>query len=239
MRHSTRLRRLAATSAILAIGAAFVDAPTQVSAQIKPTPAEVQAYRGLHAAAARGDATAVRTLLAKGANPNARDAHGRTPAHVAAHFKRRITLAALLRGGTDPNALEDDRYDVITIAGVANDPATIRVALQHGGKATNITSVYDGTALIASAHLGHVEVVRTLVKAGAPLDHINNLGWTALIEAIILGDGGARHTEVVRILVSAGAGVNIADRSGVTPLAHARSRNYALIVSILDRAGAR
>jgi uncharacterized protein len=236
MHHSTRLRPVTGAHFLFLIGVVLVCAPTQVSAQIKPSAAEVQAYRGLHAAAARGDPTAVRTLLARGANPNERDRHGRTPAHVAAHFKRRVSLGILLRGGTDPNALEDDRYDVVTIAAVANDPATIRVALQHGALATNITSIYDGTALIASAHLGHVEVVRTLVKADAPLDHINNLGWTALLEAIILGDGGARHTEVVRILVDAGADVTIADRSGVTPLTHARSRKYARIVSILQHA---
>jgi uncharacterized protein len=81
-------------------------------------------------------------------------------------------------------------------------------------------------------------VVRLLVVAGAPLDHVNNLGWTALIEAIILGDGGRRHTNVVRILVDAGANVNLADRSGVTPLDHAQTRNYAEMVAILKPAGA-
>jgi uncharacterized protein len=188
------------------------------AAQVKPSTAEVRAYRGLHAAAAAGDTARIRRLLAAKADPNARDERGRTPAHVAAHFRRRSALRLLLRGGTDANALDDDRYDVVTIAGVANDPETIRVALANGARATNITSIYDGTALIAAAHLGHVEVVRTLVQAGAPLDHVNNLGWTALIEAVILGDGGRRHTEVVRILVNANADTTIADRGGQTRL---------------------
>jgi hypothetical protein len=82
-------------------------------------------------------------------------------------------------------------------------------------------------------------VVRALIAAGAPLDHVNNLGWTALIEAIILGDGGPRHVETVRALVQAGADVNLADRSGATPLAHARQRGYAAMVEILRNAGAR
>ena len=67
-------------------------------------------------------------------------------------------------------------------------------------------------------------VVRELIKARAPLDHVNNLGWTALVEAVILGDGGPRHVETVRALVDAGANVNLADRQGLTPLAHARQR---------------
>ncbi len=102
-----------------------------------------------------------------------------------------------------------------------------------------VTSPYDGTALIAAAHLGHDGIVKALIRAGAPLDHVNNLGWTALIEAVVLGDGGPRHTETVRALVEAGANVNIADRSGVTPLAHARQRGYAEIAAILEKAGAR
>jgi uncharacterized protein len=209
---------------------------TPASAQIKPSASEVRSYRGLHAAAASGRTATIRRLLANGANANARDPYGRTPCHVAAHFKRRAALTLLLRGGCNPNLLERDRYDVATIAGVADDPATLRIALDNGAKATNITSRYDGTALIASAHLGHDEVVRLLVDAGAPLDHVNNLGWTALIEAVILGDGGRRHVNVVRTLVDAGANVNIADRSGETPLDHAKSRNYTEMIAILQAA---
>jgi len=142
-------------------------------------------------------------------------------------------------GGADPNALENDRYDIVTIAAVADDPATLRVALALGGSARNVTSRYDGTALIAAAHLGHVEVVRLLIAAGAPLDHVNNLGWTALIESIVLGDGGARHTDTLRLLVEAGANVNLADREGRTPRTLARSRGYGAMVAILETAGAR
>ena len=103
----------------------------------------------------------------------------------------------------------------------------------------NITSRYDGTALIAAAHLGHVEVVRLLIRAGAPLDHVNNLGWTALIESIVLGDGGPRHTATLKALVDAGANVNLADRAGDTPLALARRRGYREMAAILEGAGAR
>jgi uncharacterized protein len=232
---STVVRRIALICAL-----SFACSLTSTaSAQVKPSASEVKSYRGLHAAAAVGKTATIRRLLANGANPNARDNYGRTPCHVAAHFKRRVALQILLKGGCDPNALERDRYDIVTIAGVADDPETLRVALANGAKATNVTSRYDGTALIASAHLGHDEVVRLLVEAGAPLDHVNNLGWTALIEAIILGDGGRRHTNVVRILVSAGADVNLADGNGKTPLTLATSRNYTEMMAILTAAGAR
>ena len=85
----------------------------------------------------------------------------------------------------------------------------------------------------------HVEVVRMLIAAGAPLDHVNNLKWTALIESIVLGDGGRNHTETLRALVEAGADVNIPDGRGATPLALAKSRGYREMVAILEKAGAK
>ena len=108
---------------------------------------------------------------------------------MAAHTGSHAAMRALAAAGADPNALDGDRYDIVTIAAVADDPATLELALQLGGSARNITSRYDGTALIAAAHLGHAGIVRILIRAGAPLDHVNNLGWTALIESIVLGDG--------------------------------------------------
>lgn len=172
-------------------------------------------------------------LIASGANPNVRDRAERTPAHIAAFASQDDALRALAAGGGDMNALENRAYDVVTIAAVANDPELLSLALSLGNKPDLITSVYDGTALIAAAHLGHHDVVARLVAAGAPLDHINNLGWTALIEAVVLGDGGSDHTKTVQILVEAAADQTITDREGVTPLQHATSRGYTDIVALL------
>jgi ankyrin repeat protein len=208
-------------------------------AQVAPSPAEKAGYGGLLAAAARGDAAQIKALTVKGENSDVRDAYARTPLHVAAYGGHHEAMRALIAAGANPNALEGDRYDIVTIAAVANDVATLKVALASGASAKNITSRYEGTALIAAAHLGHAEVARTLIRAGAPLDHVNNLGWTALIESIVLGNGGARHTETMRALVEAGANVSLADRNGQTPLALARSRRYGEMVKILERAGAR
>ena len=108
----------------------------------------------------------------------------------------------------------------------------LKVALAGGCKATNVTSPYQGTALIAAAHLGHDDVVRTLIAAKAPLDHVNNLGWTAVIESIVLDDGGTRHVATLKALVDAGANINLADRSGATPLTLTKRRGYKEIVKI-------
>jgi ankyrin repeat protein len=158
---------------------------------------------------------------------------------VAAFAAEREAMRALVAGGADPNALDAQRYDVVTIAAVRDDVETVRLALALGASARNVTSPYDGTALIAAAHLGHVEAVRALVAAGAPLDHVNNLGWTALLEAVILGDGGPRHVAVLRALVEAGAAVGLADRQGITALAHARARGYGEMAAILEEVARR
>jgi ankyrin repeat protein len=215
----------------LAMGAA--------QAQVAPSPSELAAYTGLFAAAAKGDAAAIARLASAGEKVNAKDGRGRTPLHVAAFMKQRDAMKSLVGAGADANALDADRYDAVTIAAVADDPATMGAALELGNRATNVTSRYDGTALIAAAHLGHVEVVRMLIKAGAPLDHVNNLGWTALIESIVLGDGGTRHTATLAALVEAGANVDIADRQGLSPLHLAEARGYREMAEILKAAGAK
>jgi ankyrin repeat protein len=219
--------------------AALLLAGVTVFAQVAPTPSDMAAYRGLFAAALRGDSAAIAKLVAAGSDVSARDHHGRTPLHVAAFARQHDAMRALAKAGADPNALENDRYDIVTIAAVADDVPTLEVALALGAKATTVTSRYDGTALIAAAHLGHTEVVRTLIRAGAPLDHVNNLGWTALIESIVLGDGGSRHVATLVALADAGANVNLPDRNGMTPLHLAQGRGYREMVAILKKAGAR
>jgi ankyrin repeat protein len=209
------------------------------SAQIAPTEAELRAYGGLHAAAARGDVADIEARIAAAENKEALDARRRTPLHVAVYLKQHDAARALIRLGADPNKLDIDRYDIITIAAVANDVSMLKVALEGGGNPKAVTSRYNGTALIAAAHLGHAEIVRTLIAAHAPLDHVNNLQWTALIESIVLGDGGNNHTETLRALVEAGANVNIPDGSGATPLKLARNRGYHDMVAILEKSGAK
>ncbi len=210
-------------------------------AQVPPSPTEAAAYSGLHAAAWSGDLPRLQQLLraADKAKLSARDPYGRTPLHVAAYARQRGAIQALAQAGADLNLLESDRYDAVTIASVADDEETLRLLLQLGAQAGQTTSRYDGTALIAAAHLGHDGVVRQLIAAGAPLDHVNNLHWTAVIESIVLGDGGARHQATLQALIKAGANLQLKDRQGRTPLELARARGYRAMEQQLLAAGAR
>ena len=208
------------------------------AAQTPPSDSELRAYTGLHAVAAAGNVAEIEKLAVAGKLED-KDRNSRTPLHVAVFMGKRDAARALLRLGANPNALDGQRYDIITIASVANDVPMLKLAIEGGASAKNITSPYDGTALIAAAHLGHAEIVRTLIAAGAPLDHVNNLGWTALIESIVLGDGGKNHTDTLEALVKAGANLNLADRAGFTPLRLAQVRGYGAMVKILETAGAK
>ena len=139
------------------------------AAQVPPSPGEIAAYQGLHAAAQRGDVAQIARLIQSGAAVDATDAAGRTPLHVATFARKPDAVRALIVAGADHARLEQGRYDAVTIAAVADDEDTLRVLLQLGASAKQVTSRYDGTALIAAAHLGHDGVVRQLIAAGAPL----------------------------------------------------------------------
>ena len=227
-----RLRRRALLGLIALV-------PFTAMAQTAPRADEVARFTALHAAAHRGDLGALRQALAAGAAVDSRDGHGRTPVHVATFARQREAIKALAAAGAQLGLLENDRYDAVTIAAVADDEDTLRVLLALGASARLTTSRYDGTALIAAAHLGHHGVVRQLIAAGAPLDHVNNLHWTALIEAIVLGDGGPHHVATLQELVNAGANPQLADRNGNTPLKLAQARKYRKMVEILEKAGAK
>jgi ankyrin repeat protein len=217
-----------------AVIAAALLAVSPAAAQVAPSPAEVAAYTGLHAVSVAGDAGPARAAAGITAVLDARDAHGRTPLHVATYYRQHDVMRALVKAGADANALDSQKYDIVTIAAVADDTETLKVALEVGCAAGNVTSPWDGTALIAAAHLGHEEVVRVLIEAGAPPDHVNTLHWTALIESVARGHGGKRHQETARYLVKAGANRALADKDGKTPLDLAKERGYEEMVKIIS-----
>jgi len=191
----------------------------------------------IHAAEV-GDITTVQRLLKAGANLNGRDAQGRTPIMAATHGNQVETVRTLLEAGADIN-LQDNRKDnPFLYAGAEGLLEILRLAIESKAD-THLTNRFGGTALIPAAERGHVEIVKELLtRTDVDVNHVNNLGWTALLEAIILSNGGERHQQIVQLLIEQGADVNLADQNQVTPLKHAQSRGFKEIEYLLRQAGA-
>ena len=224
---------------IIAAGALLLALTLPAPAQTPPSEAETAAYHGLHKAAANDDAREAARLVLASESIDGRDGNGRTPLIVAAFRRSYEAAQVLIVFGADLGALDNQAYDALTIAAVRNDRDMVTLLLAGGASAQLVTSPYKGTALIAAAHLGHAEVCRALIKAKAPVDHVNSLGWTALIEAIVLGDGGQRHQATVAALIEGKARLDLADKNGKSPLALAREKGFKEIAALLEAAGAK
>ena len=157
----------------------------------------------------------------------------------AARVNRVAEARELIEQGADVNVKDETEQSAYLYATseVGPDPALLELMLASGADIQAKDS-YNGTGLIRAAHRGYPEIVARLLDAGVEVDHVNRLGWTALLEAIVLGDGGPKHVETVRLLVDGGADVNLADREGVTPLAHAEEAGFDEIAAILVKATA-
>lgn len=188
-------------------------------------------------AAELGYKEAIVKLLADGADIDATDENGRTSAMIAVHNNQLELFHFLAEQGANIN-IRDHRLDnPLLYAGAEGKLDFVKAALAAGAD-TTVTNRFGGTALIPAADRGHVEIVRELLaNSDVDVDHVNNLGWTALLEAVILGDGGTSHQEIVNLLIQYGADVNLADNDGVTPLQHAISRGYNEMAEALTAAG--
>lgn len=184
-------------------------------------------------AAERGDTRAVGRLLERGADVNVRDGSGATPLMAAARQNRLEVARRLIEAGANVDAQDDAGQNAYLIVAAEGYLEFLQLLIQNGVD-LSITDNEGGTGLIHAADAGRVDIIRVLLDAGVDdVNQVNTYGWTALLEAIILGDGGPRYTEIVRLLVDAGADVNIADSEGVTPLEHARQSGYEEIAGIL------
>ena len=189
-------------------------------------------------AAEKGDLEGIAKAMRGGGSIIARDKRGRT-ALLAATYGNHVPAALfLMAAGSDVNAKDDQENSAYLLAAAEGYLDIVKLTLRSGADVKS-TNRFGGTALIPAAHHGHVAVVKELLATAVPIDHVNKLGWTALLEAIVLGDGGEKYAGIVKMLVAAKANVNIADKDGLSPLAHAKKKGYSEIAKTLEAAGAK
>jgi uncharacterized protein len=189
----------------------------------------------LLAAAASGDADRVALALRDGARLEVRDGSGRTPLLLASAGDHVEAARVLVAMGADPDALDDQHDSAWLVTGVTGSVEMLETLLPASPDLA-LVNRFGGVSVIPASERGHVEYVRRVVSTGIDVNHVNSLGWTALLEAVILGDGGARHQEIVRILLAAGADASVADRDGVTALEHAERLGFGEVAAILRAA---
>lgn len=172
-------------------------------------------------------------LLEAGVDVNAVDARGRSAATHAAVGRNREVLRRLLAAGADVDAQDRTCLNPFLWACINGDLETARIAVDAGTDLT-LTTRFGGVGVTPAAEKGHVELVRWLTtETTINVEHTNSVGWTPLLETIILGDGGPDRVEIVRLLLAAGADPGMVDMWGVTPLEHARQRGFDEIAALI------
>ena len=197
-----------------------------------------EAQTGLLEAAGRGDLAAVNRLIAAKADLEQRDGQRQTPLLLAVAGNHVAVAKALLAAGASPNAQAANQDTPWLLAG-ASGRTEIIAAMLPLKPDLSLRNRYGGNALIPACERAHVETAKLLLTSGIDVNHVNNLGWTCLLEIVILGDGGPRHREVAKLVLDAGADPNLADKDGVSPLQHARKRGQGEIAKLIAAAGGR
>ncbi|WDG30436.1 ankyrin repeat domain-containing protein [Streptomyces sp. CA-278952] len=180
-----------------------------------------------------GDTAGVRTAIEGGARVDVRDEELRTPLLLAVHGDHVEAARLLVAAGADPDAQDRREESPWLATGVTGSVAMLHTLLPAGPDLT-LRNRFGGVSLIPASERGHVAYVREVLRVtDIDVDHVNRLGWTALLEAVILGEGGLPHQQVVELLLGAGATRDLADGDGVTPLAHAERRGFAELAALL------
>jgi ankyrin repeat protein len=189
-------------------------------------------------AAASGDVERLTRLIATGVSLETTNAAGETPLLLAVKHNHPSAAALLIDAGGNINAQAANQDSPWLLAGALGRTEMLRHMIPKGPNFA-LRNRFGGNALIPACERAHVDAVKLLLTTKIDVNHVNNLGWTCLLEIVILGDGGARHLEVAKLVLAAGADPNIADKEGISPLAHARRKGQTEIARLIAAAGGR
>lgn len=175
----------------------------------------------------------VRKFMHKGQNVNLANRRGRSALMMATYNHHTPLIQLLIESGSDVNQ-QDDMKNSPYLYAAAEDYIDV-LALMEGQIDETVTNRYGSTALILACESGSIDSVRWILEhTNTDVDAINQLGWTALLVAILFGDGSKKYIAIIAALVEAGANINISDKDGVTPLEHAEKLGYQEIEMLLE-----
>jgi uncharacterized protein len=215
------------------------DNDAEPNTQEKEIRVEIDMNEQLIQAAERKETETLKRLIEEGVDINTKDSEGRTATMIATYNNDVETAKVLIKAGADVNIQDNMKNNPFLYAGAEGYVEILKLTIEAGADPAMINR-YGGTALIPASEHGHIDAIKELLtKTDIDVNHVNYLGWTALMEAIVLNNGDERQQQAIQLLIDHGADVNIPDRNNVTPLQHAREKEFKEIEQILLTAGAK
>ncbi|MGE7858678.1 MULTISPECIES: ankyrin repeat domain-containing protein [Bacillus] len=185
-----------------------------------------------------GDTETAMKLIQDGANINIEGDNGETPILAATYQNHVETVKALIDAGANIEVKDEKKSNPFLYASREGYTDIVKLLIAAGVN-TKETTRSGGTALISASERGHVEVVKELLEhTDIDVNYKNDRGGTALLEAIVLGNGSESHKKVIQMLIEHGADVNMANKENITPLQYAEKRGFKDIANMLRLAGA-
>lgn len=189
-------------------------------------------------AAEQGQLATLKNCVEKGVDINATNRQGRTAIVNASLNKHYDCITYLISIGVDINKQDQTCFNPFLLSCLTNDLTLLRLVLPANPNLDLLTR-FGGVGITPASEKGHVEIVQELLeKTDINVNHTNFVGWTPLLEAIVLNDGKEKQQQIVKLLLEHGANPHMTDKYGKTPLELAREKGYHEIEKLLVAAGA-
>ena len=158
-----------------------------------------------------------------------------TPLLIATHENGVEIAKLLIDAHADINQQDAIQVSAYLYVGAQGKTEILRYMMEHAKPNQQVRNRFGGNALIPAAEKGHLDNVRLLLTdEQVDIDHQNDYGYTALIEAVALTDGSKVYQEIVQELMDAGVNQNLRDRYGKAALDYAKEQGYRKMIEILN-----
>ncbi len=189
-------------------------------------------------AAEQGQLETLKECLDNGVDINVTSRQGRTAIINASLNKHYECVSFLISAGADIDKQDQTCFNPFLLSCLNNDLTLLRLVLPANPNLDLLTR-FGGVGITPASEKGHVEIVRELLeKTEMNVNHTNFVGWTPLLEAIVLNDGGDKQQQIVKLLLDHGANPHMTDKYGKKPLELAKEKGYTEIAALLVAAGA-